>query len=141
MIDARMIVPHGVVSTHVWACDAHPEQRGYLEMVRRLTIREVFESLCEALELGVDEWGSPQLPPGIDEYFHTGLHVDGERPWPDGRMVVYVVTGGSEGHYIHVDVHSSDHVPIHETLMLGKTFAGWEAAWDAARVIGNALGV
>lgn len=132
-------IEHGVVSTHVWACDlGDPDRRGYLRMVRRLTIGEVFESLNDELGLGEDEFGMQELPPGLDEYFHPSIHLEEEREWPDGRMSVYAVTGGSEGHYVHVDV--SKH-PVRETLFLGKTFAGWDAAWDAAKLIGHALGV
>lgn len=134
-------IPHGVVSTHVWACDLNPERRGYLRMVRRLTIGEVFESLNDELGLGKDEFGMQELPRGLDEYFRLSIYLDESREWPDGRMIVYVVTGGSEGHYLHVDVVSTTHARVSESLFLGKTFAGWDAAWDAAKLIGKALGV
>lgn len=140
MADATTIIPHGAVSIHVWACDLKPERRGYLTMVRRLTIGEVFESLNDALGLGKDEFGMRELPPGLDEYFSDGVLVDQSREWPKGRMIVYAVTGGSEGHYVYVDVADTT-TPVRETLFLGKTFAGWDAAWDAAKLIAWALGV
>lgn len=51
-------------------------------------------------------------------------------PWPIrySWMPCFVVTGGSEGHYIHVEVIYDD--GSRKLLLLGKTFGGWDAAFE-----------
>lgn len=59
------------------------------------------------------------------------------------RVVVYAVTGGSEGHYVHVDLYCEDEngglkvVP----LMLVKTFKGMGTARRIADRLADSLGV
>lgn len=72
------------------------------------------------------------VAPGCDEYLSIGTGYD--VPWPDGRIFVAPVVGGSEGHYVHVLVDG-------KTVLLGKTFDGWEAAWAFARRLAEVLGV
>lgn len=65
--------------------------------------------------------------------------MGGESDWPEGHTVVFPVTGGSEGHYVHVGVVGRDG-KFHD-LLLGKTFAGWDAAWAFARRVADLLGI
>jgi|GEM_PF-6853181 len=59
-------------------------------------IGEVFKAICQALK-------EQNLLP--DEYFSLWSTTDENEPWPRGRWVSsYGVTGGSEGHYLHVGV-------------------------------------
>ena len=52
--------------------------------------------------------------------------------WPENvrRIAVFAVQGGSEGHYVHVDVFTSEHGEETKvtTLFLIKTFLGMEHA-------------
>lgn len=52
-------------------------------------------------------------------------------------IAVYAVTGGSEGHYIHIDVIADD-----KRTMIGlcKTFQGWDHACQIAAIAGKILG-
>jgi hypothetical protein len=62
-------------------------------------------------------------------------------------IIVWPVTGGSEGHYIHVEAvhqYDADRRPLdenkHVPLLLIKIFGGWDAAADLAGIIGRWLG-
>ena len=60
-----------------------------------------------------------------DEYMITDLSKRGEAKWPDdGRTCVYVVTGGSEGLYLHIEIGN-------ECIILGKTLSVGHDAWTA----------
>ena len=68
-----------------------------------------------------------------DEYFTYGVSLKYEKPdtidqpWPRHRWVsVYVVTGNSEGLYLHVDLIDRDK---REMMFLGKTCRCGAAAW------------
>lgn len=54
----------------------------------------------------------------------------------------YAVTGGSEGHYIHVDLilDSPDSYRQVYPLFTGKTFSGIAAAWEIAAFCAEELG-
>jgi hypothetical protein len=64
-----------------------------------------------------------------DEYFHIS-GPDPEDKWPaDYRWIaVFVVIGGSEGLYLHIE--SIDGEGKRRLLMLGKTCASNRDAWD-----------
>lgn len=130
-----------VVETEVWEPDtARP---GYSKRVRVKTIREVFEEVRAAIATPVEyspgcgifwEWGE-----GCNEYMNVPSWVDDTREWPKGRLVVFAVTGGSEGHYVHVEVQDDDNRS--ELLFLGKTFDGWDPAWTFAKRLAKVLQV
>ena len=56
-----------------------------------------------------------------------------------GRIAVYAVTGGSEGHYVHVDLVTG--VQEHTNLLLVKTFAGMTHARQIANTLADAMEV
>lgn len=120
------------VETDVWAPD--PEHPGYVQVTRRKTVDEVYDELVAALG-GFDPYGCIE---GCDEYFTISPSVRAMAPWPQGRTVVFPVTGGSEGHYVHVEVLNNGE---HRLLILGKTFDGWDAAWAFAQKVARILGV
>jgi hypothetical protein len=76
---------------------------------------------------------------GAEESFGIFPTVARGREWPEGRTVVFPVTGGSEGHYVHVEVQTGD--GRCELMILGKGFAGPDAAWALARRLADILGV
>lgn len=118
--------PDRVVETTVW--ERNPDQPpGYLRLARVKSITEVYEELRGALGCVNDPTIGWTLPEGCDEYFVRGSIAAADTPWPyESRICVFVVTGGSEGHYIHVEAHDGEQ---RQLLILGKTFAGWDAAW------------
>lgn len=107
-----------------------PGEPGTSRVRRWKTVDEVFTEL------------RAKLPEGfVDEYFSVSHDHRGEREWPHPmrRLVVFPVTGGSEGHYIHVEAHMQDGTRL--CLMLLKTFEGWEGAWSKAKLMAELLGV
>ena len=112
----------------------HANEGGYtyLRVARRKTVAEVHNELEQ--RLGRDQWGYVNYP-GVDEYLSV---MDGDIEWPEGRIVVFAVTGTSEGDYVHVEVHQPN--GTRHLLILGKTFHGRDAAWAAARRIADLLG-
>jgi hypothetical protein len=113
------------VDTSLWEPD--PEHQGCSRRVRSKTVGEVFAQIRAIVG---------REPAGAEEYFMICTSVSPGMPWPgpDRRTVVYPVTGGSEGHYVHVAAGD-------QTLILGKTFAGWDAAWDFAKFLAEILAV
>jgi hypothetical protein len=107
----------------------------------RLTIRELYTALRPELE---------KLDDGF-EYFSistTLQYTQGNRQHqPIGRyrwIACYAVTGGSEGHYIHVDrIYEAEPYArqfTHEAIFLAKTFSGYERACQIAAYLGSRLG-
>ncbi len=69
------------------------------------------------------------------------------RRWPDRYqwVSVFPVTGGSEGHYLHVEIitppkEARGQGP-REMVFLAKTFMGWDYAWRQAKRVAELLGV
>lgn len=113
------------VGTSVWEPD--PEHPGCSRRVGSKTVGEVFAEIVAI---------TGREPAGAEEYFMIASLVPPDTPWPDKtrRTVVHAVTGGREGHYIQVAAGG-------QTLILGKTFAGWDAAWDFAKELAQILAV
>lgn len=91
-----------------------------------------------------------QLGSMIDEYFHVantwseqggpGFNINARSEWPDNVkwIACYAVTGGSEGHYIHVDVIYTDQ--RRDMAFMGKTFQGMAHAQAIANRCAELLG-
>jgi hypothetical protein len=125
------------IDTDVWEPDT--ERPGYLKHVRQRTVGEVYDDLQAAL--GIRQSGPDfHLPDGCNEYF--SLMVPRGTDWPrNHRTVAYAVTGGSEGWYVHVSTIDYNGTGGHQTLILGKTFDGWDEAWGFAKKLGELLAV
>ena len=100
----------------------HPEKPGYLLFDRMRTLGDLMEYCKEALE-----------PSGVLdqlEYFSPMWRKKDDDPLPERIkwLVVFVVTGGSEGHYIHIEAITTNDDPRRghdrELLILGKSLAG-----------------
>jgi hypothetical protein len=118
----------------IWEWRPVEGKPGYVEVARSKTYEEVLKEVASAL---------PKDDLDKLDYFHTCFDVRGARTWPMPgdllRLVVFPVTGGSEGHYIHVEVFDRDHKS--ECVYLAKTFEGWDWAWEFAKKLGGILGV
>ena len=161
--------------------DAEGKEDGHCKRVRMRTLKDVFKDLYQRLdvlqcnECGHErprrhtDWGGDkckQCGKGeyaalIDEYF-SGPDSAGPVPHDFRWIACYPVTGGSEGHYIHVEFW----VPVDRIvasagdfgdkkydvslmqcnlwrpvrLALGKTFKGMDHAAEIARRCANLLG-
>jgi len=102
-----------------------------VELDTRLEVGKV----CELLADEKSVW---------DEYLSVADSMNPEsykRKWPDGYrwIAVYVVTGGSEGMYLHVDVIYQG--GARELVLLGKTLTNWRPElWESAGRIARRLG-
>lgn len=88
----------------------------------------------------------------VDEYFHIASSryeqpvspqssvLTAVATWPDRYrwIACYAVTGGSEGHYIHVDIVYDD--KRRDLVFLGKTFQGMGHAQKMAAKCAEELG-
>jgi hypothetical protein len=114
-----------------WEPDPDPERRnkGYVVPGGRMTVKQVADALRTALEaegLTACEYG-PDIVPTLVGW------VGDCRPWPSGRIVAYVVQGGSEGYYVYVSVIGRTQTPqTHENIILSKLY-DCDKAWKIAR--------
>lgn len=96
------------------------------------SVREVFRDLKEHLR----ETGF--LP---EEYFALSTLMENQQNAliPEyRRLACFAVTGISEGHYVRIEAIEADEQRT--LLFLGKTFAGFDRAYDIARECARALG-
>ena len=83
---------------------------------------------------------------------YSGGQEASKQPWPKYRWIAcYAVIGSNEGHYVHIDVVYKDNdvivdphgknqeVSCQRMMFLGKTFAGFDKAWDIARACARHL--
>ena len=103
----------------IW--EPNPDKPGYLQFVKTRTVGELFDYCKAALE-----------PSGILdqlEYFDLMWRKKADEPLPlrIKWLVVFVVKGGSEGHYIHIEaITDNDDVKRthdRELLILGKSLS------------------
>jgi len=128
----------GPVALDIWIKD--PDGGPYLKKVRNRTRAEIFYDLqARLLALPPDGEDGPV----VDEYFSPGWYGDkdvGAQPIPAWRWVAcYAVTGGSEGHYVHVDLISEGDRAAGVgwqalRLATGKTFRGMAHAQRIAAI-------
>jgi hypothetical protein len=102
---------------------------GYIVETIPATINKVFDYLSKSMP---DDM--------IDEYFSNMAKYDknGNEAFPQDYnwIACYAVTGGSEGHYVHVDIIKEDKRTL---LYLAKTFRGYNHACEIAAHLGKML--
>lgn len=103
----------------------------YLNLVRRKTPKEIWAEVKAILHHYVPDWKDR-----FDYIGNSCMCKDGPIP-SYNNIACYVVAGGSEGHYLHVDYTGH---PDGSCVILGKTFLGPQAAWDVAIAIATILG-
>jgi len=102
----RTVATPTQIQLETWAPD--PERPGYLKFESTPSYRDVFRQLAAALESEelIDEYFSPaiELETGDRDHPHTdGGRLDAHLPRHIRWVACWAVTGGSEGHYIHVE--------------------------------------
>ena len=110
-----------------------PEKPGY---VRELP-RRVSEILGE-LNARLDAEGMRPEEYGFGLSASREIENGGEWPLHYAWVACYAVTGGSEGHYIHIDVITRD--DTRRLITLGKTFEGMDRALAIANACARHLG-
>lgn len=111
---------------------------GYVKNEKPKTMQEVYEWVCKELKKHNTE---PYTVGPFEEYF-SNMHRYNERHtrshWPlDYHWIaVFAVTGGSEGHYVHVEAITGEK---RELLFLGKTFRGMDNALAAVALLTKIL--
>ena len=107
-----------------------PGKPGYQELDRRRLVHDVLTELNTKLGLEgveIDEYGFTNMTKWDDPAWKASGYRDFALPWPAYRRIaVFPVTGGSEGHYVHVSVLVDG--DRHQTIGLAKTFLGWDHA-------------
>lgn len=129
-----------------------PDKPGYSRLHHRRSIGEVIAELNAKLDaegMRPDEYGfDVSYYSLVDQLGVSAVGaVDARRAaeklaWPAGRIALYPVTGGSEGHYVHLDV-----IPRQDTregkpavsIALAKTFGGWDQAVAIVGAAGRLL--
>lgn len=103
------------------------EETGYTKRVKGRPLAEILKKLSSGLE---------DAGFRIDEYFDVGSDARYTREWTEWpanvrRVAVFAVEGGSEGHYVHVDVYTpnkaANGLEVTNVFLL-KTFLGMEHA-------------
>jgi hypothetical protein len=110
-----------------WAAANAPDSEGKAEPVDTRPTLGLFARMCREYLEG-DAAGNP-----FDEYISLapGLAPGNFVPHGWRWLACYVVTGGSEGLYMHVEAVSSDGEgnSVHKMLLLAKCGASGPAAW------------
>jgi len=119
------------------------EETGLIRRVRGRKLTTILKSLSNYLE-------SEGLM--VDEYFDVctsarlgdGRNMEPIEEWPEGvvHVMVYAVEGGSEGHYVHIDVRimgDGYEPPTVRGMFLLKTFLGLRHAQRLANVLTEAF--
>ena len=124
-LERRYIPPIEIV---IW--EPVPDKPGYVRKAGMRTIGEIFKELSQRLK-------ENNLWP--DEYFQVTTDWDYDIPFPEFHWIsCFAVTGGSEGHYIHIEIINDDRRKL---IYLGKTlFQGMDFAYDVARACAKHLG-
>lgn len=133
-----------VVLVDVWRYVVeNGQQTGYIRRSHGRPVGEIVADLTKRISRLVDEYATL----GGDFKYARGVENVYETECPEAqRIAVYAVTGGSEGHYVHVDLHVREGEYgnarlVVRSLMLVKTFKGMKHARKIANRLADALGV
>lgn len=121
----RQLEPISPIETDLWL--PNPDKPGFLKFERKRTLDEVYKDIVQALK-EQDVWD-------MLDYFNISTEKrDGKAHFPDYHWIsVFVVKGGSEGFYFHIEAINEDKRRL---LYLGKTLS---ERIDEALKINNVL--
>lgn len=108
------------IETKIW--EPVPEKPCMVRVVRNKTIQEVYDEVVMFLKENnvFDEL----------DYFLISNNKDAEFP-SDNWIACYAVVGGSEGHYIHVDVIGTGY----KNIFIAKSFKGFDHALTVSNML------
>jgi len=135
-VENEKCVPHeeypGVPVVEVDEWIPSPEKDGTLTRKRWRTLKDVAMDLNAGLKtVGIDMDDHGMYPWSING-------ADTDTIPPHKWIACFAVTGGSEGHYIHVEALLGEH---RMPLFLGKTFQGMDHALAIASACAKLLAV
>ena len=169
--DLGEVVPHDdpdsvQLDIYRYVLDDKGEKTGTIRCVEQRLLHDVFKDVYARLNVKWcpkcghevpmnDDYDQPcsqaecdgEYEQYIDEYFSYSGPDDYDKEktaradfW---RIACFAVTGGSEGHYVHVEGIGNRKGTRNEikTWFLFKTFRGWDFAWDVAKRLAMLLGV
>lgn len=126
------------IQTEIWrrVLDVEGKPSGRIFRVAGRPVAEVARDLCNELERLnlIDEYAGV----GHEYKYDNAKCPDTPTDWPDNlhNIACYAVIGGSEGHYVHVDMVLTANRPNtraqHVCLALIKTFRGMGHAREIA---------
>lgn len=109
------------------AIDRRTSENGEPYQSERRSVEDVMGDLKFALfQLGFERC--------LGEYFGTDL--DRKSPFPSFHWIACFAVGGSEGYYVHIEVIRQGQ---RQCVFLGKTFYGFDYAWEAVKAIAKIL--
>ena len=112
---------------------------GYCINTKNNTLRSLYEYVCKELKENHKELYEQLDYFSMDSGYHLTKEERVKRLIPQFRWIaVFYVTGGSEGHYIHVEAIAEERT---ENLFLGKTFLGRDHAEKVCNVLSRILNV
>ena len=120
-VEERDLIP-ATIDTSIWEPATDPGDTGYLKLVRKKTVREVYAELVALVG---------ELGDGHNEYLSVMAQYGEDMEWPEGTIMVTSVNGSSEGDYTRIGVVTG--LGEFKLLILGKTFDGRDASWRFAR--------
>ena len=106
------------------------DSRGYVQ-------NEVGKPMTEVMKFFEQEIAKAGI--NLDEFDYFQASCLGPENWPVlyRRIVAFAIPGGSEGHYIHLDIYTMDGSV--ENLVLGKTFMGMDHALELSNCLSRIL--
>ncbi len=137
----RLANSDGTIRLDVWrvVLDAQTgAETGFIEREKGRPVGQIVDDLKLTIRRFSVEYAT--LSPHFKYQRTDGWNIE----CPKARKtVVYAETGGSEGHYVHVDLYCEDEAGGHKVvpLMLVKTFKGMAAARRIADRLADSLGV
>ena len=144
-----------IESVEIEVYEPVPDKPGYCHKVRNKRIGEVFCEVNKKLaEIGcpMSHGGKPVDPqdpqvewrwvdPANAEYWSTSIDVSVDAEFPEYRWIAcYVVTGGSEGYYVHVDVIPREEGKRSRTIFLAKFLTMQDDALGFCNLLTKVIG-
>jgi hypothetical protein len=127
------------VPVDVWryVLDEEGKRTGYVQREKYRPLRDIRRDLVAYLKgAGVEYENLDYFELASSASFDPAKY----ETWPDRnhcRLACYAVTGGNEGHYLHVELLTGEERIL---LFTGKTFEGMAHAWKVAMACADALG-
>jgi hypothetical protein len=121
---------------HIWGAD--PKRPGYLRFVRMATMAEMVvrvETRLRETKTTDTTWGNEHKEPlmHLIEYLSWERHLDMDALKGMRLFKVYMVIGGSEGYYIHVDAMTKDTEDV--SILTIKILTSETVAWDIVKAL------
>lgn len=144
-VKAHLLKFYEPVQYMIWS---EPDEKGLVRIAGYRPVHEVLAEVNARIKADGIEFDETDFSSML-RYSESAIgdpapHPRGAETWPAvRRLFVFPVTGGSEGHYVHIAGIAEDPPAErkHVTIALCKTFQGWDHAVRIAEAAGRHLGV